>query len=204
MLGAMLSAGMALSWLRTLLGKENISYEELVEMARDVEPGSEGLVFLPYLVGERSPVMDPIARAGFMGMALRHGTRHLVRAVLEGVAFGLRQIVDTMASCGAELTSLVASGNGLKNPIWRQIVADVLNRPLCQGNGRQASERAGVGAAIIAGIGGGFLDGYHEAQKLAPVFDIVTEPNQERVIKYEAHYKASLELYPRLKGWKAT
>jgi sugar (pentulose or hexulose) kinase len=85
----MLSAGMALRWLR-----------------------------VPYLVGERSPLMDPKAQAGFIGMALRHGPKHFVRAVLEGVAFALRQIVDTMVDCGADLTRLVASGNGLANPVW--------------------------------------------------------------------------------------
>ena len=88
-MGAMLSAGIALRWLR-----------------------------VPYLVGERSPLMDPKAQAGFIGMALRHGPKHFVRAVLEGVAFALRQIVDTMVDCGADLTRLVASGNGLANPVW--------------------------------------------------------------------------------------
>jgi xylulokinase len=133
LLGAMLSAGMALRWLRAVLGRKKVSYEELVQLASEVEPGSEGLVSLPQLVGERSPLMDPKAKAAFIGLALRHGPGNFVRALLEGVAFALRQIVDTMVGCGAELTRLVASGNGLANPIWRQIVADILNRPLCQG-----------------------------------------------------------------------
>jgi xylulokinase len=124
-------------------------------MASEVEPGSEGLVFLPYLVGERAPIMDPRAKAGFVGIALRHGPEHFVRALLEGVAFALRQIIDTMVGCGAKLTRLVASGNGLANLLWRQIVTDILGRPLFQGTGEQASERAGVGAAMIAGIGAG-------------------------------------------------
>ena len=202
LLGAMLSAGMALRWLRALLGKEKVSYEQVVQLASDVEPGAEGLVFLPYLVGERSPLMDPSARAGFIGLALRHGPRHFVRAVLEGVAFALRQIVDTMVDCGADLTRLVASGNGLANPIWRQIVADILNRPLCQGTGEQASERAGVGAAMIAGIGSGVLNGYQDVKKLAPVFNVVTEPGQERVKRYESHYRKFLEFYPKMKSEK--
>ena len=135
MLGAMLSAGMALRWVRAVLGREQVSYEELVRLASDIEPGAEGLGFLPYLVGERSPIMDPKARGGFFGITLRHNSGHFVRAVLEGVAFALRQIVDTMVECGADLTTLVASGNGLASPVWRQIVADVLTRPLCQGMG---------------------------------------------------------------------
>lgn len=204
LLGAMLSAGMALRWLRAVLGRENLSYEQLVQLASEVEPGSEGLVFLPYLVGERSPLMDPKAKAGFIGLALRHGPGHFVRALLEGVAFALRQIVDTMVGCGADLTRLVASGNGLANPIWRQIVADVLNRPLCQGAGEQASERAGVGAAMIAGIGTGVFNGYQDVQNLAPVFNVATEPNQERARLYESHYRNFLEIYPRLKSYKVT
>jgi xylulokinase len=204
LLGAMLSAGMALRWLRAVLGREKTSYRDLVQLASEVEPGSEGLVFLPYLVGERSPLMDPRAKAGFMGLALRHGPGHFVRAVLEGVAFAIRQIIDTMVSCGADLTRLVASGNGLANALWRQIVADVLDRPMCQGTGEQASERAGVGAAMIAGIGAGVFNGYQHVQKLAPVFNAVTEPNRERATLYESHYRNFLEIYPRLKSWKGT
>ena len=203
LLGAMLSAGMALRWLRAVLGREKVSYEELVQLASEVEPGSEGLFFLPYLVGERSPLMDPKAKAGFIGLALRHHPGHFVRALLEGVAFALRQIVDTMVGCGADLTRLVASGNGLANPIWRQIVADILNRPLCQGTGEQASERAGVGAAMIAGIGSGVFDGYQDAQKLAPIFNVVTEPNRNTAALYESHYRSFLEIYPRMKSWRA-
>ena len=196
LLGAMLSAGMALRWLRAVLGREKVSYEELVQLASEVEPGSEGLFFLPYLVGERSPLMDPKAKAGFIGLALRHGPGHFVRALLEGVAFALRQIVDTMVGCGADLTRLVASGNGLANPIWRQIVADILNRPLCQGTGEQASERAGVGAAMIAGIGSGIFDGYQDTQKLAPIFNVVTDPNRNTAALYESHYRSFLEIFP--------
>jgi xylulokinase len=147
--------------------------------------------------------MDPEAKAGFIGLALRHGPGHFVRALLEGVAFALRQIVDTMVGCGADLTRLVASGNGLANPIWRQIVADILNRPLCQGTGEQASERAGVGAAMVAGIGSGVFDGYQDAQMLAPIFNVVTEPNRDTVTLYEPHYRSFLEIYPRMKSWRA-
>src|ERR1700731_2918705 len=203
LLGAMLSAGMALRWLRAILGREKVSYEELVQLASEVEPFSEVFFFLPCLGGEPSPIMDPKAKAGFIGLALRHGPGHFVRALLEGVAFALREIVDTMVGCGADLTRLVASGNGLANPIWRQIVADILNRPLCQGTGEQASKRAGVGAAMIAGIGSGVFDGYQDAQKLAPIFNVVTEPNQDTVALYEPHYRSFLEIYPRMKSWRA-
>lgn len=201
LLGAMLSAGMALRWLRGVLGLDRTSYAELDRLAAEVEPGCEGLAFLPYLVGERSPIMDPRARAGFVGLTLRHTPGHLVRALLEGVAFSLRQIIETMVACGAELSTLVASGNGLGSPLWRQILTDILNRPLTRGVDEYASERAGVGAAMIAGIGSGVFEGYEETQRLAPTFDVVTTPALDRAELYEMHYKRFVELYPKLKTW---
>ena len=201
LLGAMLSAGMALRWLRGILGSKQWSYAQLDQIAAEVEAGSEGLIFLPYLVGERSPLMDPKAKGTFVGLTLRHGPAHMVRALLEGVTFALRQIIDAMAGCGAELDRLVASGNGLASPLWRQMLADVLNRPLCQGKDKHAAERAGVGAALIAGIGIGAINGYNGAQSFAPKFDAETAPNPRNVELYEAHYRRFLDLYPRLQSW---
>ncbi|HYY26752.1 MAG TPA: xylulokinase, partial [Chthoniobacterales bacterium] len=141
LLGAMLSAGMALRWFRSILGNDRFSYAELDRIANEVEPGSGGLTFLPYIVGERSPIMDPRARGGFVGLTLGHRPAHLARALLEGVAFALRQIIETMEECGASLPKLVASGNGLGSPVWRQMLADILQRPLFQGHDTHAAER---------------------------------------------------------------
>jgi xylulokinase len=201
LLGAMLSAGMALRWLRAILGNDRFSYAELDRMAGAVEPGCEGLTFLPYIVGERSPIMDPRAKGGFVGLGLRHGPAHLARALLEGVVFALRQIIETMEDCGADLPRLVASGNGLGSPLWRQMLADVIGRPLFQGQDAFAAERAGVGAAMIGGIGAGLFKGYEEARSLAPVFNVITAPTPERADRYEAAYRRFLDLYPRLKSW---
>jgi xylulokinase len=201
LLGAMLSAGMALRWLRAILGSDRYSYAEMDRIAAEVEPGCEGLTFLPYIVGERSPIMDPRAKGGFVGLALRHGPGHLVRALLEGVAFALRQIIETMEDCGASLPRLVASGNGLGSPLWRQMLADVIGRPLFQGQDAYASERAGVGAAMLGGIGAGVFKDYDDVRKLAPVFDVVTAPTPDRIERYEIAYRRFLDLYPRLRGW---
>jgi xylulokinase len=201
LLGAMLSAGMALRWFRAILGSDRFSYAELDRMAGEVEPGCEGLTFLPYIVGERSPIMDPRARGGFVGLSLRHGPAHMVRALLEGVAYALRQIIETMEECGADLPRLVASGNGLGSPLWRQMLADVIDRPLFQGRDEYASERAGVGAAMIGGIGAGVFQGYEEARSLAPIFDVITGPATDRVDRYEVGYRRFLDLYPRLESW---
>ena len=201
LLGAMLSAGMALRWFRAILGTERFSYADLDRLAGEVEPGCEGLTFLPYIVGERSPIMDPRARGGFVGLSLRHGPAHLARALLEGVTFALRQIVETMEDCGASLPELVASGNGLGSPLWRQMLADVIGRPLFQGQDAYAAERAGVGAAMMGGIGAGIFKGYEEARNLAPIFDVITVPTPDRADQYETAYRRFLDLYPRLKSW---
>ncbi len=199
LLGAMLSAGMALRWFRRLLG--NADYTTLDALAAEVPPGSEGLRFLPYLVGERSPLMDPHAKGGFVGLTLRHGPGHLTRAVLEGIAFSLRHIVETMGSIGAHPAKFVASGNGLGSPLWRQMVADVLNRPLYRSHDRFAAERAGVGAALLAGIGSGTVEGATAIDRWTPTFDEETAPDPARVEAYERAYADFREVYPRLRTY---
>jgi xylulokinase len=201
LLGAMLSAGMALRWFRAILGNQRFSYAELDRIAGEIEPGCEGLTFLPYIVGERSPIMDPRAKGGFVGLSLRHGPAHIIRSLLEGIVFALRQIIETMEDCGAQLPQLVASGNGLGSPLWRQMLADVIDRPLLQGQDAYSAERAGVGAAMFGGIGAGVFKGYEEARSLAPVFDVITAPNPDRAEQYEVAYRRFLDLYPRLKSW---
>src|SRR5258708_27140349 len=132
----MLSAGLSLRWLRDVMGlsADPLAYERLAALAVRVPPGSDGLFFLPYLVGERSPLMDAQARGGFVGLTLRHGLGHLARAVMEGVAFALRQIMESMSdlNSGADRSDqFYALGGGLLgSPLWRQIVSDGLNTPL--------------------------------------------------------------------------
>jgi xylulokinase len=170
-------------------------------MAEAVPIGAEGLVFLPYLVGERSPLMDPEARGTFAGLTLRHDTGHLIRAVLEGISFAMRQIIETIEETGVRMDRWVASGNGLGSTLWRQMVADTLNRPLLRGEDANSAERAGVGAAILGGIAAGVLSGFKEAQSFAPRFDEVTPPDPGRVEAYDRAYARFKDLYPRLKGW---
>ncbi|MBV9732034.1 MAG: xylulokinase [Verrucomicrobia bacterium] len=201
LLGAMLSAGMALRWARQVLRCGQVSYQKLDQMAEAVPIGAEGLVFLPYLVGERSPLMDPQARGTFAGLTLRHDTGHLIRAVLEGISFAMRQIIETIEETGVRMDRWVASGNGLGSTLWRQMVTDTLNRPLLRGEDANSAERAGVGAAILGGIAADVLGGFKEAQSFAPRFDEVTQPDPARVEAYDRAYARFKELYPRLKGW---
>src|SRR5258708_33138020 len=165
----MLSAGMALRWLRDLHSQNanSLTYEQLAALAADVPPGSDGLFFLPYLVGERSPLMDPKARGAFVGLTLAHGLGHMTRAIMEGVAFALRQIVEMMGGLDAPVSEFYAIGGGLMSgTVWRQILVDVLGRPLRLPH---AQERAAVGAAILSGIAVGVYSNYDQATQAIAV-----------------------------------
>jgi xylulokinase len=199
LLGAMLSAGMAVRWLRDAIGLGHATFREMDRLAAEAPPGSEGLLFLPYLVGERSPLMDPQAKGAFVGLTLRHTTGHLVRAVLEGVAFALRQILDTMVGVGADVRALDASGTGLDSVLWRQIISDVLNKNIYLGTDAHSGERAGMGAAYVAGIGTGDLSDFDEVRALAPEFSSATRPRPRIAERYETLYARYKELYPCLR-----
>lgn len=197
LLGAMLTAGLALRWLRDTLGlaQDAGAYGALGRQAAQTPPGADGLLFLPYLAGERSPLMDPQARGCFVGLTLRHQPGHLARAIMEGVAFALRDILEVMATLQAPPERLLAVGNGLASPVWRQIVADVLGRPLHLPAGR---EQAGVGAALLSGIGAGLYSGYAEARQIVPAPVEATEPHPANTAFYEEHYQRFRQVYPAL------
>jgi xylulokinase len=199
LLGATLSAGLSLRWLRNLLGEaaNPDAYQQLAEQAAEVTPGADGLLFLPYLIGERAPVMDPLARGAFVGLTLRHGRGHLVRAIMEGVCFALRQVLDVMDTLHAAPQQLLASGNGLVSPVWRQIAADTFARPLSLTSG---GERAGIGAALVAGIGAGVYGSYAEAIGNTPAPSITTEPDPVNVSIYAERYALYAQMYPLLKA----
>jgi xylulokinase len=197
-LGATLTAGLSLRWLRDLLGLGDRAdaFEYLSGMAAGVAAGSEGLLFLPYLAGERSPHMDPKARGSFVGLTLRHGAAHMARAVMEGVAFALRQVMERIVELQVQASQLIAAGNGLSSPIWRQIVADVLSVVLLQTRDRETS---GTGAALLAGIGSGVYSGYDALEAMKQEKPSLTEPLDANTRLYEEQYRRYAELYPLLK-----
>jgi xylulokinase len=153
MMSVMLSAAGSLRWFRDALAPGE-AFGELAASATDVEAAADGLFFLPYLSGERSPYPDPAARGAFVGLALRHDRRHMTRAVLEGVAFGLRDGLDLMTEAGTPPPSQIrASGGGMASPLWRQILADVLGAQLAT---TSTAEGAAYGAALLAAAGVGW------------------------------------------------
>ena len=161
LMGVMLSAAGSFRWYRDTLGEPERAraeetgrdaYDLLTEAAAEVPPGCEGLIFLPYLTGERTPHPDPNARGVFFGITLRHGKAHLTRAVLEGVSYGLRDSLELMRELGLSIEQVRASGGGARSPLWRQILADVFDTGVVTVN---VTEGAAYGAALLAGVGAG-------------------------------------------------
>ncbi|HKG23910.1 MAG TPA: FGGY-family carbohydrate kinase, partial [Blastocatellia bacterium] len=152
LMGVMLSAAGSLRWMRDSLAP-GASFDELIDEAAQVPAGSEGLIFLPYLSGERTPYPDPLARGAWVGLTVRHRRGHLTRAVLEGVAYGLKDSFALIQSAGLEgFEQARVSGGGARSATWRQILADVLRVELVTVN---TTEGAAFGAALLAGTGRG-------------------------------------------------
>ena len=194
MMSVMLSAAGSLRWFRDALAPGE-DFGELASSAADVEAATDGLFFLPYLSGERSPHADPLARGAFVGLALRHDRRHLVRAVLEGVAFGLRDGLDLMLEAGVPRPQQVrASGGGLASPAWRQILADVLGAELVT---TSTTEGAAYGAAILAAIGSSWFHDVPEATDALVRTSHAAEPGPAAAAYAEVH-AVFRELYPAL------
>ncbi|MCL2009798.1 MAG: xylulokinase [Synergistaceae bacterium] len=191
-MGAMLAGGLSLSWLRGKILK-GMSYPDMNGLAEQIPCGSEGLVFLPYLAGERTPHMDPHARGMFFGLQLHHGAGHLIRAVMEGVAFSLRDCLSVFYEMGQNCERVIASGGGARSKLWLQIQADVLNRPVYTS---QMEEQACVGAAIAAGVGAGVYADYAEACASAIRWnDEPRLPIRKNAEHYEEYYRLFRSLY---------
>ena len=195
MMSVMLSAAGSLRWLRDTLAP-HLAYPDLVEPAGDVPAGSGGLWFLPYLSGERSPHPDPFARGAFLGLTLAHDRRHLVRAVLEGVAYGLKDGLDLMVAAGMPRPSQVrASGGGLASPTWRQILADVLEAEISTVS---TTEGAAYGAALLAAPAAGWFETVDEAVATAVVAMPAASPGPN-VAAYREGHATYRKLYPALR-----
>ena len=195
-MGVMLSAAGSLQWYRDTLAP-GVGFDDLLREAEPVPAGSEGLQFLPYLSGERTPYPDPLARAAWVGLTLRHGRGHLTRAVLEGVSFGLKDIFNLIQKAGlVEIRQVRASGGGTKGALWRQILASVLEAELVTVN---TSEGAAFGAALLAGVGAGAWADVPAACTATVQITGSTPPDPGQMEAYRKAYPLYRELYPALK-----
>jgi len=194
MMSVMLSAAGSLRWFRDAFAPGE-AFGALVEAAAEVPAGSDGLLFLPYLSGERSPHPDPLARGAFVGLTLRHDRRHLARAVLEGVAFGLRDGLDLMTAAGAPLPNQIrASGGGTASALWRQILADVLDAEIATVD---TTEGAAYGAGLLAAVGAGWFGSVGEAATGTVHATPVAAPSPD-VARYRELHGTYGGLYPVL------
>lgn len=189
--GVTQSAGLSLKWYRdTFAGRR--TFADLDALAATAPSGSDGLIWLPYLMGERTPHLDPSARAAWVGLTASHGESHIVRSVLEGVAFSLRDSIEIFAELGSEVTSTRLGGGGARSELWRKIQADVFGLPI-EVSGQ--NEGSAFGAAILAGVGAGVWLSVEEAcdatVEIADRIEPILSPQLERnYAAYRGLYKA--------------
>jgi xylulokinase len=204
-MGVMLSAGGAFRWFRDTLGDKEIEqakekgidpYEILTEEAAKVEPGCEGLVFLPYLIGERTPHGDANAKGVFFGLTLRHKKEHIVRSVMEGVTFGMRDSLEIIRGLGLNVGQITATGGGARSDLWRQMQADIYGAEVVTIN---IAEGPAFGAAILAGVGAEVYNSIQEATSEIVKVTSKTQPIKDNVKVYEEYYQIYRSLYPALK-----
>ena len=197
LMGVMLSAGASFQWLRDTIGAlAPVTYDQLTDLAASVPPGSESLIFLPYLTGERVPHDDPHARGAWIGLTQRHTAAHLTRAVMEGITFGLCDSVRLMEDLGLHIDRIYASGGAVRSKLWLQMLADVFNKEIVVTN---VAEGAAYGAAMLAGIG---IKTYANARQAAQALITVTQtvqPDPQQHRRYEEIYAVYRSLYAKLK-----
>lgn len=208
LMGVMLSAAGSFRWFRDALAQDEIArakaegrdvYDILTQEAALAAAGCEGLIFLPYLTGERTPYPDPAARGVYFGITLRHRKPEMVRSVLEGVAYGLRDSLELMRALGLNIAQVRASGGGARSGLWRQILADVFDSEIALVN---ITEGAAYGAALLAGVGSGVYKSVEDA--CAQTIRITDSVKQGQAVGvYDDYYKVYRALYPALKdGFK--
>jgi xylulokinase len=199
-MGVMLAAGGSFEWLmgvlKPLARKGRALGPALNELAERAPPGSAGLLFLPYLSGERTPHADPLARGAFIGLGTEHGLAEMARSVMEGVAFGLRDSLDLVRELGILPQEIRAIGGGARSRLWRQIQADVFGLPVAS---LAADEGPAFGAALLAGVGVGLFESVAEACRSTVRVDERLEPQPETADLYSALCQRYRSLYPLLR-----
>ncbi len=204
--GCMLSAGGSLQWFRNQMAAAEMAqaarqkidpYELLMAQAAKAEPGCEGLFFLPYLTGERCPCADPDARGGWIGLTARHDRAAMIRSVVEGVTFGMADALAIMRSMGIAVKSVRLSGGGARSAMWRQLQAEIYDRPVVTIN---AAEGPAYGAAILAGVGTGVWASVPQACKAVILETQRLRPHRKLAALYARHHRQYQRLYAAMRG----
>lgn len=198
MMSVMLSAAGSVRWFRDAVTPD-VGFDDFLAPAGAVGAAREGLYFVPYLTGERSPHADPDARGAFVGLHVTHGRDHMTRAVLEGVCFGLREGLDLMVAAGMPRPAQIrGSGGGLVSPLWRQMLADVLDAEIALPT---TTEGAAYGAALLAAVGSGWYASVGEACAQMIKVSVAAAPDAAAVAQYRTLYADYGALYPVLAPW---
>jgi xylulokinase len=205
MMGVVLSAGGSLQWFRNQLGQHEVDeaqrrgvdpYDLILGLAHQVQPGAEGLFFLPYLTGERHPYSDPYARGGWIGLTVRHGREHLARAVIEGATFAMRDCLTIIRGMGVPVEQIRLSGGGARSPFWRQLQADIYGQKVATIN---AQEGPAYGVALLAMVGTGAYKSVPEACAATIKTTEELSPDEANRKVYDRIYAEYQRLYPALK-----
>jgi len=196
MMGVTLSAGMSYEWLEKKLFNHSLDYTELDQLAEEINPGSEGLIFLPYLYGERTPHNDANARGVYFGISGKHDQRYFTRAVLEGVTFALKDSLELIKNKGVKIKEIRAIGGGAKSRVWQQILADILGEEI---NLLNVEEGPAFGAALIAGVGVGVYSSFAEAVNRNIKVKKTIVPRIQNAERYNHYYQLYKKLYYSLK-----
>jgi xylulokinase len=193
-MGVTQAAGLSLRWFRDLLGES--SYDDLTREAATVPPGSDGVLWAPYLMGERTPHLDPNARGTLTGLAASHTRAHVIRAVLEGVAFSLKDTFSLFDEMKVPVRNVRLGGGGARSPLWRQIQADVYGHEV---EILEAEEGAAYGAALLAGVGAKFWPSVDDACDAVVKVQQQVRPDTKAMKALTTHYQNFRDLYPALK-----
>lgn len=196
LMGANLTGGVALKWLRNILGIPD--YETMTNLALESEPGAKDLLFLPYLNGERTPYNDPNARAIFSGLNMNHGQKEFIRAVMEGIIFAQRETLEIFSEMGLNFSRVISSGGGAKSAAFREIIANVLK---CEVITNKIHEQGCIGAAILAATGTGTFKTINEAcENIIKFDDSITFPDPEKMKVYDEIFTRYKKIYPANKN----
>lgn len=204
-MGVVLSAGGSLRWFRDALSRDQVRaaaargidpYDVIMESASQAPPGSDGLIFLPYLTGERTPYPDPNARGNFFGLSLRHTYEHVARSVVEGITFALRDSAELLHALNIETPTIRITGGGARSEFWRQLIADILQARVVTA---LSDLGPSFGAAILAGAGAGVFSSAAEAGTKFAQISSALAPDRDVTARYDRTYELYRLLYPSLK-----
>jgi len=199
-MGVTQAAGLSLRWFRdtfgTVEGRGGDPYELLTQEASVIPPGADGVIWAPYLMGERTPYVDSEVRAALVGLSASHRRGHIIRAILEGVAFSLKDSLTIFAEIGVPVDDIRLGGGGARSPLWSQIQADVYGIPVSQ---LATEQGAAYGAAILAGVGAGFWTSVDDACSRLVKIKSVIQPSKDSSVRLQQQYMLYRAIYPALK-----